>query len=438
MSLVATASSLRTLPLEPGALKVELGQARDKAKRLTDLFGGDTTAYATLTVGDLLYDAIRIDPVAVEGIDSVRAGNLSDIFQMAGLGQELGALGAASYQGHLSQLQGHVAEKVVGYALQAEGAVVEFPKASNQAGYDLLVNGDPFQVKNARSPGSVIEHFDRYPDIPVFTNMEVAEFFADDPRVIPLSGLSHPEVVEGTERTLDAAADLLDLELPLIISALVIARTGLAVWRSEASLLDATKAVTMRMGMGAGAAKVSAISTAAGLGLLGVTGGWVMIIAPVIGSVVGYRGGSGAARVLARHALCRSEERDLEAAIRYFSRSVAAILSRTLESSIAFRKKVEAMEVTDGAFSKALRDDWLYRADQEIDRREYFHQRLLAAAVDSRAIDRRSSDPRAHAVGVMSAAAKGGVLEANVLEATRQLQEAIEDYNAARKRWMLS
>src|SRR5690606_8110305 len=115
-------------------------------------------------------------------------------------------------------------------------------------------------------------------------------------------------------------------------------------------------------GMGAGGAKVSAVSTAAALGLLGITGGWVMIIAPVFGSILGYRGGSGAARLLARHALCRSAERELEAAVRRFSQSAAAILSRMLENSIAFRKRVEAMEAADGAFSGALRDDWLYRA----------------------------------------------------------------------------
>ena len=46
--------------------------------------------------------------------------------------------------------------------------------STNQAGYDLLVNGEEFQVKCVADISSVSNHFEKYPDIPVFINEEIS------------------------------------------------------------------------------------------------------------------------------------------------------------------------------------------------------------------------------------------------------------------------
>jgi hypothetical protein len=48
------------------------------------------------------------------------------------------------------------------------------------------------------------EHLDRYPDIPVLVNEELAKYFPDDEGVMALPGLNHAEVHQVTESSLQA------------------------------------------------------------------------------------------------------------------------------------------------------------------------------------------------------------------------------------------
>ena len=52
--------------------------------------------------------------------------------------------------------------------------MVEFPATSNQAGWDLSVDGVKFQVKNAADLDLLQRHFDNGYGYPVLANSEVA------------------------------------------------------------------------------------------------------------------------------------------------------------------------------------------------------------------------------------------------------------------------
>lgn len=431
-------ASIGHLPLVPATLDVDVqGGTRDRASRLAKLLDGETASYAVLSVGDLLYDAFRIDPLAVEGIDFARAADLSDILRLAHFSEGLSELSARAQAGNIAQLQGYVAERVAAHALLASGADVSFPATSNQPGWDLLVNGEPFQVKCLATPAGVHEHFARYPDIPVITNGELAQFFVGDGRVTALGFFNHHDVEAVTRQTLDGAADLLDLQIPLITGAIASARAGFAVLNKESDPLTALKAMTIGVVAGAGGAKGGALAAGVALGLLGVAGGWVSIIAPVFGGIIGFKGGGLAGSLLKKNLLCRIETAALRTATQDFSREAARVISAMTASSARFRARVAAMPEGEGVFAGAMKADWLKRVDRELDRRRFYRGRLTSAAEDPRSIELSAHDPRIHAMQVMWAAARGGVLEANVRSATEVLRVAVARYDSALKKWLM-
>lgn len=431
--------TLGRLPLVPETLRINLEDAsNDRGSRLARLLGGETTAFATLSVGDLLYDTFRIDPLAVEGIDFARAADLSDILHLARFAEGLAALSGRSETGAIAQLHGYVAERVAAHALLAMGADVSFPATSTQAGWDLLVNGQRFQVKCLATPAGVHEHLSRYPDIPVICNSELGRYFTGDDRVTTLAGLNHDDVVTITRGTLDGAADLLDLQIPLIATTVGAARAATAILFSGADPVTALQAAAVGVAAGAGGGKVGAAAAGVALGALGVAGSWLTIMAPMFGGILGFKGGRLAADLLKRKLLCRAEAARLEAASRAFASAVAGVLSLMVANSERYRRRVVAMPDQGGAFPDALQADWLRRIDLELDRRRFYRDRLMAAAAEPASIEPTASDPRVHAMRIMWEAARSGVLEVNVKKATENLKQAVGTYNRALRNWLLS
>ncbi len=204
-------------------------------QRVRDLlFGGkkqiqQTVAISTISVGEFFYDFIMLNPSAVEGIDFAREEDLSHLFSLSEFAK---TVDTTSLTGNMAQLQGYVAERMIGSELQARGHDVEFPATSNQAGYDLLVDGEPFQVKNLINPQGVREHLERYPDIPVYVNEELGKYFEGNPQVY-VTSVSHEEVINTTKQTLSHAADLTDFEIPYITFIVHTASNVKRVWRNE-------------------------------------------------------------------------------------------------------------------------------------------------------------------------------------------------------------
>lgn len=437
MSACAAGRNLRDWPLEPGLLERAIEPSASRRAWLVQLLSGDTSAYASLTAGDLLYDAFRIDPGAIAAIDFARAADLSDILGLSRFSADLSALGSDAFAGNLAQLQGYVAERCAAATLQAQGADVEFPRLSTQPGWDLLVNGEPFQVKCLANPSGVEEHLARYPEIPVIANVELADSFAGDERVIPLSGLSHSEVMESTQGMLDGAADLIDLEIPLITGAVVAGRAALAMLRRESDPLSALAAASMSGVGGVTGGTVGAATVGAALGLLGVTGGWAAIVAPAAGSIAGFRAGQTASNVLKRGLLCRREADALAGLTREFARAAVVVLDRMIAGSIRYREAVLRMATEGGPFMRVLHQDWLRRVDLEIDHRAFFRRRLAQAAREPWLIGPDLRDPRTLAATVVGHTIQGGMILANLRRESSRLQVAIDQYDLRAKRWLL-
>ena len=183
---------------------------------------GEVAVVGGLTFADLIHDAALIDPRVVAAADFSRAESLNDVFNFGSFAERVRSLGEAARTGAENNLLGYVAEVFV--AGRLNGHDVEFPTTSNNPGYDLLVDGQPFQVKCYADGGTAVEaleaHFSRYADTPVFINSDVQPAVeASDAswieRVYYVEGYDHESVKTLMDESLEAGADLVDLGGPL-------------------------------------------------------------------------------------------------------------------------------------------------------------------------------------------------------------------------------
>jgi hypothetical protein len=191
-------------------------QSVNQRERLRALVGGSDFAFTTLTVGDLIYDAARIDPMVLEAIDFARAQDLSGVFSFAAFAEAQAELSGEAFQGSLSQMHGYVAERIAAQHLMDAGHDVTFPTSSSQRGWDLLVDGNPFQVKCVSGPQAIHDHRSVNPDIPTIVNSERAADVEGMQGVYVDPLLSLEEVRGLTESTLRQGMEVGDFELPWI------------------------------------------------------------------------------------------------------------------------------------------------------------------------------------------------------------------------------
>lgn len=203
----------------------------------------DAAAVAFLTVGEVLYTAASIDPRVVAAVDFSRAEDLSDIFAFGAFADRAAKLPDAAAAGLDNNLNGYVAEQVVAAQLVAEGHDVALPETANNAGFDLVVDGAPVQVKCLSDFQGLNDHFAAHPDIPVIANAEcVAEAANSDvawkDMVAAVNGYDKASTETLRQTSMEAGEDLYDLDVPLFASAVACARGLHGVWMKRIPLSD--------------------------------------------------------------------------------------------------------------------------------------------------------------------------------------------------------
>ncbi|EWH01907.1 hypothetical protein [Halomonas sp. BC04] len=179
--------------------------------------------------------------------------------------------------GGISQLKGYVAEKAVAAQLAAAGHTVSFPEATNEPGWDLLVDGQEFQVKFHSTLDGLRQHFARY-DFPFITNTELAgqipAVWAD--KVFFVDGLSNELVDQVTRESLGAGAEILNPSVISIAGSISAARGLLAYRRGQLTGKQALEQILLdgmvRMGL---AGSGSVVGASVGLMMFGPAGAWV-------------------------------------------------------------------------------------------------------------------------------------------------------------------
>lgn len=257
-------------------------------------------AAATISLASL-WRLHQIDPRVLDAMTFAGSGSPESFAELQGLAEEI-----LARQSDLSMLSGYVAEQQVASDLASQGHVVEFAAAPNNPGWDLLVDGHQVQVKNSLDPDYVLEHFDRYPDIPVIVNSELAESLSDHPMVWVDSNLHHAEVNAEAQKTLESldgfgdAAEL--LPIPLISLVFAAARNF---GDMQSGRIDELGFAT-RVGIDAGARTVGGGTGAVVGGVLGTAtlGPVGTIVGGGLGAWLGSLSGSTGADALNRPAAC--------------------------------------------------------------------------------------------------------------------------------------
>lgn len=251
---------------------------------------GEALVVGGLTAGDIVFDAVAIDPTVLHAADFSRSEDIANIFDFGVFADRIGSMAAETVAGAGNNLRGYVAEQFVAARLVEQGHVVTFPDTSNNPGFDLLVDGHAFQVKCLAGISGLREHFEKYPDMPVFANSELAEAVAATAE----SWAEKVFYVEGYDReitdfimqvALDAGASLGDMNVPYFAVAVSTAKNLFGWWRGRIPLADLPFSVVLDSAVKGGLATAGGISgKIVGLLLFGPAG------ALIFGSV----GGAGA------------------------------------------------------------------------------------------------------------------------------------------------
>ena len=279
---------------------------QDEFQKAMDSKGGEVEAAAVagaLSIGGF-WTLAQIDDTVLAAMTFSSAGNPESFWRLREI-----AGSASDSQGAVTRLSGYVAEQQVAVDLAREGHVVEFPDGPAEPGWDLLVDGHPVQVKCSMDADYVMEHFDRYPDIPVVVNAELAEQLGDHPMVWVDSALSHAEVASTTEESLDALADFADADDMLPIPFLSLAFAAVRNFDDlDAGRIDGGK-FAERVGVDAAARTVGG---GAGSFIGGAVGSVLGPVGTVIGASIGgfigsVAGGTGADAINRDH-LCDARD----------------------------------------------------------------------------------------------------------------------------------
>jgi hypothetical protein len=425
---------VKDIPIEE-ALKRPI-RGSNRQERAASLLSGETQAITAVTFGDLIYDIVRIDPTVVEAADFARAADLSDIPAFVTFADRLSDLPSSSLDGNISQVQGYVAEQLIAQGLRSQGAEVELPSTSNQAGYDLIVNGTEFQVKCLASPSGVTEHLEKYPQIPVFVNEELATAFEDDFRVIPVEGIRHDEIRRMTEESIEAGGDVLDFSIPLITAAIMAGKNGYALLKKTTDPRSAAENFGLDVSSRSAGSAAGGVLTGAALWGIGITAGWPTLIIPIFGAAAGYEIGKNAADWIKAEVFCRSEKKELQEALISYLDAVVLVLDTMIAKTVTQRNFLKERLESGSIFERALWENWQRRMNDEIEYRRLQRSKLsYAAQASGMMADTKNLDETTIAALITSR--KAGVLSVNTASEHRVLVTSFGDYRSAMLRRLL-
>lgn len=246
-------------------------------------------------------------------------------------------------EGGLTKLAGHLGETYAAEHLTNAGLEVVWPQASNQAGWDLMVNDHLVNVKTIADAQQLSQHFSQYPDVAALIPGDAANipagafhlhpggsvdalsrFFKshDQHAVIVDHGLSHHDVFEHADQVSDIALGNsgVDAHIPWITVATSGWREFRLLQASKTDIGSASKNLALDVaGRGGGAFLGAKAGAAIGTALFPGVGS---LIGGVLGAIGGAMAGGSVSDKLKRA--------DLEAAMADFQRQKADLDDRSV------------------------------------------------------------------------------------------------------------
>lgn len=257
-----------------------------------------------ITTG-MLWTYSQIDASVLDAITFSSKGAPGSFNELQEVGTE-----TINSTGAITRLTGYVAEQQVALNLVRQGHIVELPESSNQEGWDLLVDGSPVQVKCSMDSNYVLSHFEKNPDIPVIVNKELSADLADHPMVIIDPNLSHINIEQVTNDSLqhlDNFNSIVDImTIPFLSTAFAIHRNYPQYSSKEMDF----KKYSQNVGKEVAIRTAGTVSGKFIGGMIGGVGGPIgIIIGSGLGAFIGGVVGATGADAVIRENLC--DKRDL-------------------------------------------------------------------------------------------------------------------------------
>lgn len=273
-------------------------------KRVARELGVDGAAVTGVSTFDVLYNTMKLDPNALEGMEHLHHAqgfdNLGDLMDFMKSDIIKSEPGEVAWRSMIHKYKGYTGEDTVADYYREGGHDVETPSSGTNEGWDHIIDGKPYNVKVTDDPRYIQEHLDKHPDIDVIENREMADAFRDNPRVVINPELSSQEAFHSTADTFEGIADLGDGldSIPFITLAI---NTGKNIHKLHKGDLDlktaAEHTVLDTTAVGAGGWLGSQAGLGLGLALAPATGGLSAVIIPaattLLGSLLGIFTGKG-------------------------------------------------------------------------------------------------------------------------------------------------
>lgn len=281
-------------------LQVDQSLINKTAKEL----GVDGAAVAGISTFDVLYNTLKLEPNALKGMTHLHQAqdfeNLGDLMSFMKDNIIKSEFGDAAYRQMIHKYKGYTGEETSFENLTQKGYALNIPESGTTKGLDVEVDGVPYNVKVTDNPRYIQEHLDKHPDIDVIANKEMADAFANNPRVIIDYDLSSQESFHQTLDTFDGISNIGSSfdNIPYIALGINTLKSGHRLCKGEIGFKTATEHVALdTAGASVGILGAKAGLTL-GLALAPVTGGISAVVIPVassmVGAFLGVLGGKGA------------------------------------------------------------------------------------------------------------------------------------------------
>jgi len=397
-------------------------------------FNKEDAAYAGLTVGDFIYDYTRVDPTILEGIDFSRTEDLSNIFNFSNFAKKIKGLNPEDFGRNISQMQGYVAERLVAQNLQSSNFEIEFPDTPNNPAFDILVNGEPFQIKNLANPSALYRHLDTYPEVPVLINEDLADKIdiGELENVYPVQGINHDEVVDATEDAIQDGYEVMDFEIPLIAVTISGGRNLFKIIRGQTDLNAAFKNITFDvLGMKIGGSIGVPVISTAGLIIFGPAGG---VVGGLTGAILGANKGRKYANSIKRKYFTKKEKNDYKNSIKKILSKSKSLVKNNIEVvKEKYKKYEEKFIMKDDKNSKIL---WSRIKGDLEDYYLYLKGNSKKIKNNNESLKQIKEDPISHADKVIKLINRSGVFPANLRKEYEELKEALKKYSKKLRKYL--
>jgi len=361
---------------------IELFSKKIKKPSLYNTLLTEEGVYAGLSIGDLFYDYLRVDPKVVEALDfshpsldknydygiedlsnPIKAGWFKkkrfEDFEKESINPE------KSWSRHESRDSGYYAERHYGHQFQSQGSEVEFPEDPNNPGFDLIVNKTPIQSK--LGSGQLLDnHFEKYPNIMVVANNEAIEdHLKRHPENVNkvFYGGNGKEIQQHYHDNSEAMQEIFEDEefFSLPVSEAVSIGLIISAGKNSYKFVQNKKSFNEALvdtGIDT-ASRVGSISLSAGVGsiIIGTLSGgpYGYIAGKFVGGILGLYPGRKISTIIKHSIRCKDEQATLAEAIKNYLEKLSSILK---ENNKTLEKKYEFLEANLAKGNKTSQEIW--------------------------------------------------------------------------------